>query len=118
MAFSDREIGTDIERVTDFDITSVISYLHPAEAKYIENALNPEATFFKVWTRKEAYLKAIEKGIINGLNNENCLQDEITHKEKWYLHSLTNISDYQIALCTLIPNCQIKIRELSLNEFK
>lgn len=118
VAFSDQEIGTDMEMLTNFDIMSAISYLHPREAECIESALNSEDAFFKVWTRKEAYLKAIGRGILDGLNNENCLQDEITHEEKWYLHSLSLISDYQIALCTQIPNCQINTRELFPLEFQ
>jgi 4'-phosphopantetheinyl transferase len=118
VAFSDREIGTDIERITNFDITTVLSYLHPDEVEYIESASNSGDLFFKIWTRKEAYLKAIGKGIIDGLNNENCLQDQLTHKEKWYLRSLSLISNYQIALCTQIPNCQINTRELFPVEFQ
>jgi 4'-phosphopantetheinyl transferase len=118
VAFSDMEIGNDIEKVTDFDITAVASYLHPLETKYIENASSSENAFFKVWTRKEAYLKAIGKGIIDGLNNENCLQDELIHKGKWYIYSLSIISKYKMALCTQNSGCQINIRELFPNEFE
>jgi 4'-phosphopantetheinyl transferase len=118
VAFSDQEIGTDIERIMDFDIMSAVSYLHPDEVEYIKRSLDPKDAFFEIWTRKEAYLKAIGKGIIEGLNNENCFLDEIIHNEKWFLHSLSLISNYKIAVCTQVPNCQIATRELFPFEFK
>jgi 4'-phosphopantetheinyl transferase len=118
VGFSDQEIGTDIEKVTTFDIASALDYLHPREAEFIKSASSQEEVFFKVWTRKEAYLKAIGKGIIDGLNNENCLQDELINGNKWHLYSLSVISKYQMALCTRIRNCQINIRELYPYEFQ
>lgn len=119
VAFSDYEIGTDIERPASFDILSVLDYLHPQEAEYIESASNSEEAFFMVWTRKEAYLKAIGKGIIDGLNNENCLQNELSPPgEKWFLHSLPLFTNYQIAICTGIPDCQISTRELFPVQFQ
>ena len=118
VAFSDQEIGTDIEKLTNFDIMTVLSYLHPKEAECIENTSYSEDAFFKIWTRKEAYLKAIGRGIIDGLSNENCLLDELTYKEKWYLHSLPLFSNYKMAICTQIPNCQISTRELFTVEFQ
>lgn len=117
VAFSDKKIGIDIEKLTEFDLMSVLDYLHPEEAAYVESASNAEGAFYKVWTRKEAYLKAIGKGIVEGLDNENCLQDELTYNEKWYLHSAPLFSDYQLALCTRIPDFQMAMRELTPVEF-
>lgn len=116
VCFSDQEVGTDIEQITNFDLTSVLSYLHPCEIEWIKNQIDTGDAFFKIWTRKEAYLKAIGIGIIDGLNNENCLENELTYKDKWYLHSLSFISNYQMALCTKVSDCKINTRQLQTDE--
>lgn len=117
VAFSDTEIGADIEGVTDFDVVSISTYFHPLEIDYIKNTPEPKDAFFWLWTRKEAYLKAIGKGIIDGLHNENCLSDKMVDKGTWFLHSLSLFPNYQVALCTQIANCKVETRELSLAEF-
>lgn len=118
VAFSDEEIGVDIEWVTQFDIESVLSYLHPLEAEYVKHSTDLRNDFFKIWTRKEAFLKAIGSGVVDGLHNENCLHNELTYKGKWYIHSLKISAAYQIALCTIIHDCKINVRELFPNEFQ
>lgn len=117
VAFSDSEIGIDIEGITAFDARTISHYFHPKEAEYIEKYSNSHEIFFKLWTRKEAYLKAIGKGIIDGLNYENCLPDKLISKEVWYLRSLSFIRNYQMAICTPISDCKINSLELTLNEF-
>jgi 4'-phosphopantetheinyl transferase len=66
-----REIGVDIERVrtqpTHLDMAT--RYFTPGESQRL-NALPPtesERAFFHVWTRKEAFLKAIGLGLSHGL---------------------------------------------------
>lgn len=118
VAFSNHEVGVDIEKVAPFDVRTISTYFHPEEAEYILHSTNSNSAFFKLWTRKEAYLKAIGKGIIDGLHHENCLPDTLNQSEKWFLHSLSLVPEYQVALCTSISNCPIAIRQLHPHQFE
>ena len=112
VAFSDNEIGLDIEKCVDFDIDAVVDNLHVQEQKFIADADNSSDAFFTVWTRKEAYLKAKGVGIIQGLNHENCLEPSIGFEEKWFLTSLSIVENYKVALCSQKPNSRINQLEL------
>ncbi len=118
VAFSTHEVGVDIERVVPFDVQTIRTYFHPEEAEYILHSTNSNSAFFKLWTRKEAYLKAIGKGIVDGLHHENCLPDVLNQTEKWFLHSLSFVPEYHVAVCTNIANCPITIRQLHPNQLE
>jgi len=112
VAFSDYEIGLDIEECVDFDIDAIIDNLHEQEMKFIAGADNSSDAFFTVWTRKEAYLKAKGVGIIEGLNHDNCLESSIGFEEKWYLTSLSIVENYKVALCSQKINSHINQLEI------
>ena len=65
-AFSDREVGIDIERL-DFstDLSRVAAtFFAPEESRMFRELDGPGRTgyFFRTWVRKEAYVKASRKG--------------------------------------------------------
>lgn len=66
-ASEQREIGIDIERVRPLDHLDLARrYFHPSEVAAIEGARPPEEqllAFFRIWTLKEAIVKAIGKGL-------------------------------------------------------
>lgn len=117
VAFSNHNIGVDIEKINEIDVSSISSFLHPKEAQYIQEANNSKDALYQVWTRKEAYLKARGVGIVEGLNLENCLEPYIINDKKWFLTSLNLLPDYKLALCSEMPNCEIEKLELKPAEF-
>lgn len=70
-------IGVDIEAVTPNSDVSNLSKIcfSPQERRWV--ASEPEerklAAFYRAWTRKEAYLKMLGSGLVDGLHNIDCL---------------------------------------------
>jgi 4'-phosphopantetheinyl transferase len=105
IAFSTRsEVGVDVEAadrpVEVMDIAS--SYFTARETALIATAHEPEQlrAFLRIWTRKEAVLKAVGCGIPNGLNRVDVIRglvtfdgEEITPgnygKSEWLVRDLT-----------------------------
>lgn len=58
------EIGADLERVRSVDHLGLARrYFHPHEVAAIERDSDPQAAFFRIWTLKEAVVKALGTGL-------------------------------------------------------
>ncbi len=110
----DRELGIDIEKIrTNVEFiklaTRFFSLTEVAALKEYSNADLPKA-FFACWTRKEAFVKALGKGIWFGLSQfsvavdpEEACPSLITHWDpedaaKWSMVNIDTEADYQAAL--------------------
>lgn len=63
-AISDKPVGIDIERIRDANINVAKRLFAPDEQKYVfEKWSLSKQRFFEIWTRKEAYVKMLGKGI-------------------------------------------------------
>ncbi len=62
-----RSVGIDIEKIRPLPDAEPIarSYFHPDEFSYLKSLPEEDRTegFFDIWTRKEAYLKALGRGL-------------------------------------------------------
>lgn len=71
-AVSEREIGADAEKVGDFDLEIARRFFHRDEFELLEklptNAEKREM-FFRLWTLKESFAKALGKGILMPLGS-------------------------------------------------
>jgi 4'-phosphopantetheinyl transferase len=72
-----RRIGVDVEEIRAVDDFSVIAESHftPPECAFIfgHGPADREPAFFRCWTRKEAYIKAVGKGLSIALNSFDTL---------------------------------------------
>jgi 4'-phosphopantetheinyl transferase len=61
-------VGIDIEQVRPIDVHTIAAdHFTPAEAHALAASADPVAYFFRLWTRKEAVLKAYGLGIVDSL---------------------------------------------------
>lgn len=73
VAVADCPVGIDVERVRAMpDLLAVASrFFAPAEAAEVQAAPEPERTsmFFRIWTRKEAFVKCVGDGLYMPLDS-------------------------------------------------
>jgi 4'-phosphopantetheinyl transferase len=96
VAFADTALGVDIEQMDKkFNFQEILERsFNPAETSFIQNSERSYASFFLHWTRKEALLKAIAKGIDDDLVSIPCLDGEheidaaiINSSQSWIVRS-------------------------------
>lgn len=70
IALSDDAVGIDIERIRPVSMKIAQRFFTPPEIAYIGTS---QKRFFEIWTKKEAYVKYIGKGLSFGLRSFNVL---------------------------------------------
>ena len=63
-AIADSPVGVDIEKIREVDLSVAKKHFAPDEHDYVLEKLSlSRQRFFEIWTRKEAYVKMLGKGI-------------------------------------------------------
>lgn len=79
LAISNNAIGIDVEQIRHFDIKIVNRFFSKCEKDYIFNDNNNiNSKCFYIWTKKEAYLKYIGKGLTSNLKYICVLKKDIS----------------------------------------
>lgn len=107
IAVSNRPIGIDIEYMEDNNdlIHSLNHIYNEKEIVFIENAFNKKQAFYSLWTRKEAFVKAIGTGIdedfskIPSIDGLHILESSlITNGKNWKIDGFKVKYDYVAAI--------------------
>jgi 4'-phosphopantetheinyl transferase len=88
-------IGVDIEKISNPNLKLAKRFFLSEEYNYIISTkfnIIKSLRFYKVWTRKEAYVKYIGKGLSIRLNSFNVLDNSLNYKFKTNLRMNSIIS--------------------------
>lgn len=112
IVIANQQIGTDIEYINDdFDYAGIVEYAFSArESDALQCSAKPVRDFFTIWTRKEAFLKAIGTGIGQDINLLNCLDGAqpvpsalTLEQTDWECHTLEVAQDYLLSIASKKP---------------
>lgn len=99
-SYGDMAIGIDVEKITTINFLEMMQYFHGEEQLAITKAIDPKKTFYEMWVRKEALLKATGVGIGNDLHELNCTKEEVyCQGGNWYLLPIFIHPEYPACLC-------------------
>lgn len=103
IAIAPREVGIDIEEHRPLDAAALAArYFTPAEAAAVRNE---PALFFRVWARKEAWLKARGVGVLVPLN-EVDVRDTVAG---WSVEDLVIAPGYSAAVAAEVASLEIRV---------
>jgi phosphopantetheine--protein transferase-like protein len=105
----DYEIGVDVERINEeFEYEPIVKqFFTQNEGQYIlDSGVVSNKRFYEIWTRKEAYLKAVGAGITKGLDvevlkekiNGNSFLENGTGRMDFLFRTMIYDLHFQIAL--------------------
>ncbi|PBJ08948.1 4'-phosphopantetheinyl transferase superfamily protein [Flavobacterium sp. ACN6] len=104
IAVSRKNVGLDIEYMSrDFNFTSLLpDVFDDNQVLEIQNAVDKKHAFYTSWTRKEAFVKALGKGIdedfkyIPSLDGQHSIDFHLTKNSKnWQVYSF-NLTDHYL----------------------
>lgn len=104
-AFSQRgRLGIDVEQILPIDLEDFRGVFTEAEWQTIVQAPQPEHQFYQFWTRKEAVVKAVGKGLQIPLKDFSVLSNPVqTATQTWHLQSLPLAPGYACHLASQFP---------------
>ncbi len=104
-AFSDKEIGCDIEKIKTYNEIVMNRCFSMREKEYVLNSISKDEAFYRIWVLKESFLKAIGVGIAVDMSavsfsiNENKVSlDQHLDARKWKFEE-KRIDDYLVSIC-------------------
>ncbi len=98
---SENELGVDIEKIKSYNAKIPSKFFSEDEQQWLQMQNNDEA-FFKIWTAKESFLKAIGTGFSESSSEFSVLpatdgiHDIVGTKKHFSWHK---INDYMVCIC-------------------
>jgi 4'-phosphopantetheinyl transferase len=123
------ELGLDLEKVRHLESFNEIGRRHFSESEFAAlDALQGDArrlAFYRCWTRKEAYIKALGEGLSMPLDTFDvslcdapkllACRDGREHPENWSLHDVSPGPEFVAACAVRAPGLQVRTFTLAMS---
>ncbi len=107
-------VGIDIEEINDIPTADFTAEFSATEMAAISDDKSLRY-FYSLWTQKEAFLKAIGKGLQVPLNQVSVKENKIRwENEDWFLHEIKLDAGYVSHLCIDAVMPEIVLQEIEL----
>lgn len=106
-ALSETPVGVDVELVRPLRQQVAKRFFTAVEQEWL--ATRPVEEFFRLWTRKESFTKALGKGLTLPLDSFSVLDDVLFRDgSAWYFHEYPIDGGY-LTLCCQQPEAEFRI---------
>jgi 4'-phosphopantetheinyl transferase len=98
--YGDDWVGIDIEKREAGDYHEILKCFHPEEQQFINASADKQKSFYNIWVKKEAFLKASGTGITGGVNEFSCICSSVQHNGRvGYFHEFFCDPGYTGFIC-------------------
>lgn len=101
-------VGIDIEQIKPYNVYAAKKTLDENERKRVEASVDPSKEFFRYWTLKESYIKAIGMGLSYPMKSIHIILEEegqVSSNQKDAIFSLyENDLGFIVATCRLLDS--------------
>jgi 4'-phosphopantetheinyl transferase len=115
-AISDtNQVGVDVEEITRIVIDDFTNLFANSEWEAVLNSQDKFQAFFTLWTKKEAFLKAVGCGLSQPLNQVVIADDKINWENRdWFLHEVKLDEQHIAYICCDTISPTIDLEEIYL----
>ncbi len=101
LAVSDSPVGCDIEQMREIEFFKAGRIVFcDAEMDYLRGSSDTCDAFFRLWTRKEAFIKCIGEGFGFPPKSVDLSGDSASYDDTSYFFNEYMLGDYKIMLCS------------------
>jgi 4'-phosphopantetheinyl transferase len=115
-AFSAKQrVGIDIEQIQPVELQDFNSMLNNSDKEIIRSSKEPLVPFFKIWSAKEAILKAHGSGLVDDLYNVDINGDTaIFNRKRYFLKDVSIHPFYSSCVASPQPIDLLHMEEISI----
>lgn len=112
-----QKVGIDVERIQEVNFDDFRYILNKADEEAIKNAEEKYVSFFKIWSAKEAILKAEGCGLIDNLDKlEISGEKGCFNKATYYLHELNIHPGYSSCVASSSSIINLKVEKVFVKD--